>query len=64
LFGSVLVWAIVDFAASRRRDRAAGVVYAAGTVKGDGISVIGGVVAWVLFVVYLHRLLIGVAPLN
>src|SRR5512144_1427365 len=30
LFGAFLVWAIVDYAASRRRDAAAGVVYPAG----------------------------------
>lgn len=33
LFGAFLIWAIADFAVSRRRDRAAGVGYPAGSVK-------------------------------
>lgn len=63
LFGGFLVWAIVDFAASRRRDRATAVTYAAGTAKGDIITVVGGIVAWAVFAFYLHGLLIGVSPL-
>jgi uncharacterized membrane protein len=35
LFGAFVVWAIVDFAVSRRRDRAAGTVYPAGTAARD-----------------------------
>ena len=35
LFGSFLVWAIADFAASRRRDRAAGTVRIAGPARND-----------------------------
>ncbi|MBU6416041.1 MAG: NnrU family protein, partial [Xanthomonadaceae bacterium] len=31
LFGAFLVWAVADFAVSRRRDRAAGTTYPAGT---------------------------------
>jgi uncharacterized membrane protein len=62
LFGSFLVWAIVLFAASRRRDRAAGTRYPAGTAVRDAIVVIIGVVAWVLFAFWLHRWLIGVRP--
>lgn len=42
LFGAILVWAIIDFAVSRRCDRAAGVVYPSGTVVGDIISVLVG----------------------
>jgi uncharacterized membrane protein len=62
LFGSFLVWAIVLFAASRRRDRVAGTRYTAGTAVRDAIVVIIGVVAWVLFAFWLHAWLIGVRP--
>jgi len=64
LFGSILVWAIVDFAASRRRDRTARVTYSAGTLAGDAISVFVGVIAWVIFAFFLHAWLIGVRPLG
>ena len=64
LFGAFLVWAIVDFASFRRRDRAGGVTYPAGGVKGDLVTIVGGVVGWLLFAAYLHRILIGVSPLG
>jgi uncharacterized membrane protein len=64
LFGAFLVWAIVDFASSRRRDRANGTVYPAGTLKGDVIAVAVGVVAWAAFAFYLHKALIGVSPMG
>jgi uncharacterized membrane protein len=64
LFGGFLVWAIIDFVASRRRDRAAGTTYPAGTVKGDVITVVVGVVAWAAFAFYLHKALIGVSPMG
>lgn len=62
LFGGFLAWAIAGFAVLRRRDRAAGVVRS-GTVKGDIIAVVVGIVAWAVFAMYLHTLLIGVSPL-
>lgn len=62
LFGAFLVWAIVAFAVLRRRDRAQGVTYAAGTLKGDAITVVVGLVAWGLFAFWLHGALIGVRP--
>ncbi len=49
LFGAFLLWAIVLFAVSRRRDRLAGATYPAGTLKGDVMTVLIGVVAWVIF---------------
>ncbi len=64
LFGSFLVWAIVDFAASRRRDRAKGVTYPAGTPSRDAIALIVGAIAWALFAFYLHGWLIGVRPMG
>lgn len=62
LFGAFLLWAIVDFVISRRRDRRLGVTYPAGTVIGDLASVAIGVVAWVIFAFVLHQWLIGVRP--
>jgi uncharacterized membrane protein len=62
LFVPFLVWAVVLFIASRRRDRRLGTVYPAGTVKGDVIAVVIGVVVWVLFAFWLHSLLFGVNP--
>jgi uncharacterized membrane protein len=63
LFLPFLVWAIVLFTVSRRRDRRDGTVYPAGTVKGDVIAVVAGVVVWALFAFWLHSLLFGVNPL-
>ncbi|WLD59380.1 NnrU family protein [Salinispirillum sp. LH 10-3-1] len=62
LFGSFLVWAIVNFAKSRRRDRAEGVVRTAVGASRDAIAVVIGLVAWVAFAFYLHAVLIGVRP--
>jgi uncharacterized membrane protein len=62
LFGSFLVWAIVLFAVSRRRDRRERTVYAPGTAGATGITVVVGVLAWAAFAFWLHRVLIGVAP--
>ena len=62
LFGSFLVWAVVDFASERRRDRAAGVVYPKGSLARDAVATVIGVVAWVLFAFWLHGWWIGVRP--
>jgi uncharacterized membrane protein len=62
LFASFLIWAIVLFAVSRRRDRRERTVYAAGTAGATGITVVAGVLAWAAFAFWLHRVLIGVAP--
>lgn len=62
LFGAFLIWAVADFMVSRRRDRHAGVTYPAGTLAGDAVALILGVVAWVVFAFWLHTPLIGVNP--
>jgi uncharacterized membrane protein len=62
LFGSLLAWAILDFAASRRRDRAAGVSYPAIGISRDLAAVLLGAVAWALFAHYAHAWLFGVSP--
>lgn len=62
LFGAFLLWAIIAFTTVRRRDRAAGVVYPAGTVRGDVLSVVIGIALWALFAFVLHAWFFGVAP--
>ncbi len=62
LFGAFFVWAVLDYAASRRRDTAAGVVYPAGTAVGDALTFAVGAIAWYVFAFWLHWPLIGVAP--
>jgi uncharacterized membrane protein len=63
LFGAMLAWAIADFVVSRRRDRAAGITYPAGTLRGDLLSLAIGVIAWAIVAFWLHALLIGMDPL-
>ena len=64
LFGAFLLWAVLDFRAARRRDRATGITYAPGGLARDVVAVVAGVVAWVVFARWLHAPLSGVAPLG
>jgi len=60
LFGSFLVWSVLLFSASRRRDREHGVVYPPGTGKATVLTVFLGLLACLVFVAWLHGVLIGV----
>lgn len=62
LFGAFLAWAVADFIAARKRDRAAGTVYPPGDELRTVLTVVAGVVAWAVFVAGLHLWLIGVSP--
>ena len=62
LFGSFLAWAVVDYRASRARDRELSIAYPAGHLSRDAIAVAIGVIAWVVFALWLHLWLIGVRP--
>jgi uncharacterized membrane protein len=62
LFGSFLVWAVLDFRAARARDRAGNVRYPAGTAAGTLGAVAGGIVVWALFAFWAHAFLFGVTP--
>ena len=62
LFGAFLAWGVLDFIASRRRDRATGTQYAAGTMSATAITVVVGGIAWAVFALYLHGRLIGIRP--
>jgi uncharacterized membrane protein len=64
LFGGFLVWAIVDFAASRRRDSAAVNAYPPGSAAKDAIAAAIGIAAWAVFAFYLHERWVGVRPLG
>jgi uncharacterized membrane protein len=64
LFAAFLVWGVLAYFAARRRDLALGAVYPAGTLGKDGIAVVGGAVAWVVFAFWLHGWWIGVRPLG
>jgi uncharacterized membrane protein len=62
LFGAFLAWAVADYTAARRRDRAAGMVYVVGPVSRDIIAVVVGLAAWAVFAFWLHGAWIGVRP--
>lgn len=63
LFGSFLIWAIVDYVASRRRDRRESVVrIGKGGLVADLATIGTGVLLWGLFALWLHAALIGVSP--
>jgi uncharacterized membrane protein len=64
LFGAFLVWAVLDFRAARQRDRAQGIVYAPGRAGPTVVAVVVGLVAYGVFVKWLHAWLIGVSPLG
>ena len=62
LFGAFLVWSVVLYAASRRRDRRLGIRYPAGAVSRDALAIVVGLGAWAAFAFWLHAALIGVRP--
>ena len=62
LFGAFLAWAVVDYVSLRRRDRAAGTVYATLGASRDTIAIVAGVAGYLVFALWLHLWLIGVKP--
>jgi len=62
LFGSFLIWGVLDFSSARRRDRATGTVYPAGTWSRDLTAVVLGLIAWAIFAFYLHGWLFNIRP--
>jgi len=63
LFGGFLAWAVVGFIVHRKRDRAQGISRPTGQLKSDLAVITVGVIAWAIFAIYLHVILIGVSPL-
>jgi len=64
LFGSFLVWAVLDFRAARQRDRVGHVSYAPGRAGATLLTVVVGIAVWAAFAFGLHRWLFGVSPLG
>lgn len=64
LFGSFLVWAVLDFRAARARDRSHATTYAPGTLGGTVATLLVGAGAWAAFAFWLHGVLMGVRPLG
>ncbi|MDQ0326561.1 putative membrane protein [Rhodopseudomonas julia] len=64
LFGAFMIWAIVDYAGSRRRDKREGVVRMAGPWKPELIRMGIGLALWLVFLLFLHQWLFGVSPLG
>ena len=62
LFGSFLVWAVLNFRAARERDRVDHVSYSPGTGGGTVKAVLAGIVAWAVLAFWLHGWLFGVSP--
>lgn len=70
LFGAFLLWAVVDFSASKRRERLAGspsplpspLGGEGGTARGTILCVVLGLVLYVAFALWLHGPVIGVRP--
>ena len=63
LFGSFLVWAVLDYRSSRRRERTLATVLEASAGRTVATAVVG-VLLWALFTFWLHRAWIGVSPLG
>jgi uncharacterized membrane protein len=64
LFGSFLLWAVLDFRAARIRRRTVGTVIAEGPLSRTVIAVAIGALAWAVFAFWGHRVLIGISPLG
>ncbi|WP_306251075.1 NnrU family protein [Parvularcula sp. IMCC14364] len=59
LFGGFLVWAILDRISLKKRG-VAGATVGARPMVYDGVALFGGLAAYVIFMIWLHPLLIGV----
>ena len=62
LFGALLLWSILGFAVSRRRDSALGLTRQHAGFSRDASTLVIGFVAWAIFAMWLHTALIGISP--
>jgi hypothetical protein len=53
---------VLDYISARRRDRAQGIQYPAGTTSATLLTVLLGVAVSGVFAMWLHGLLIGIKP--
>jgi uncharacterized membrane protein len=63
LFGSMLIWSVLLFRASRARDKRHAVVYALGNRGATILTLEIGLAMWLVFIGWLHGWLIGVQVL-
>ncbi len=63
LFGSFLVWAVVDLISCYQRDVRDQIVYPAPQWRATVINLVAGVAFYLVFAFYLHYPLIGVYPI-
>lgn len=64
LFGGFLAWAVADRIAVKRRAVPRAIPGAPASAINDVIALVGGLALYALFIVWVHRWLIGVAPLG
>ena len=64
LFGGFLAWAVADRISVKRRPGAAPVLGGPPRPANDLIAVVGGLVVYAVFAVWVHAWLIGVSPLG
>jgi len=62
LFGSFLIWAVLDFRSARKRPILVPEKAEIST-KATVITIASGVILWIVFIFGLHQYLIGVSPL-
>jgi uncharacterized membrane protein len=61
LFGGFLAWAVIDRISVKRNPRGP-VDHIAASTRNDVIAIVGGLITYVVFMRWLHVLLIGVVP--
>ena len=64
LFGGFLIWAVLNFRTSRRRDRVNATVYPAAAMANSLLTLAIGLGAGVVFMLWLHVRWVGVSPLG
>ncbi len=66
LFGSFLAWAVADRISVKRRPAAQTHEVPAAPLRpaNDAIALVGGIVVYVVFILWAHRWIIGVSPLG
>ena len=64
LFGTFLMWAVLDFRVSRRRDRMNATVYPSAAMANSLLTLVVGLGAGVVFMLWLHVRWVGVSPLG
>ena len=62
MFGTILAWAVVDRISVKKREAVGLVTVTGGPVRNDAVAIVVGLVAYVVFALWLHEWLIGVPP--